>query len=1053
MVLTTSAQAGFTDHILDHAGTLTGPNRVVTADLDGDGDADILTTSNEGSENIVWFENDGCVPPKFDIRHIDTAADPQAVRVGDLDQDGDLDFVVANADDDTIYWYENKGCRPPTFIRHLIPSIGIEPRDIAIADLDHDDDPDVIIAWDIGPTPAQRKISWFENEGGFPLSFTNRLVGQSATMPDAQTLSIADMNDDGHLDIVAAGYDGPTVWFESDGGSLFTWSVHTISLDGSIDIEASDVNDDGCMDVVAVNPVDGDGVILYLGDCAIPGYSTVSVGGVNSGAYGISIEDMDGDGDKDIVAALRFTSMFKLFQNDGAGTPSFASSDIYISAVSPVSVATDDLDADGDMDVVGVSPNDDFLAWFENDLITPEPFCLPVYAPVFSLDIGSDHELSDPNADGNEGFDPGDLYFTRSAPVDWATGGRDGGFLDDLDIFLGTDPWPDAPDAATPPATAVPVGVSAACPVGGPPLCYDQYFDLDATDTINVSLGEMGLGISPVDPLVFRIRYLDLTTNCYSECIYTPDHISISYDDDNRRGWNMDGNNVPINSSSPAGRRYGTTARKDEIMGMQVDLSGMFAPYPMTDFYTVADEASVHASLADNPDDDESSDDDVDALDLLHYTTECSVHLYSVDHEAKNGLIPGAIYEYPDLYAPVGGPPSHRLHPSVHFGLPANVDIDAFELVWLPDPEPDPFTGEIGLMTLAALFSVDDDDPRTPSVDESGTLDPSAIYASYLDGIHFEFIVPSPTGLYGVTWAQEVVKIDRDTGATVQIGTLPDHGNAMAVDSSQRIIVGHADELFQVTVNATGTSATTSVFSALIGRPAGYSIRGMAFDSNDRLYAMLGGGSGDDLLCTIEPYGSPVAFFLPIGTTGETGLQGLAFDDSGTLYAADLYWGLYNINTATGVATDVGDCGSAHDIQALEFDLDGSLLASDNNDLVRLDPSCADDTEVIGETTDGTTTFDIRGLAVIVGLDDDIDAISAAPSRPVFEDASTEMSSPGDFDADGDVDLVDFSAFQLCFTGSGGGPVGPECEPGDTDGDGDVDLIDFGEFQLRFTGS
>ena len=48
----------------------------------------------------------------------------------------------------------------------------------------------------------------------------------------------------------------------------------------------------------------------------------------------------------------------------------------------------------------------------------------------------------------------------------------------------------------------------------------------------------------------------------------------------------------------------------------------------------------------------------------------------------------------------------------------------------------------------------------------------------------------------------------------------------------------------------------------------------------------------------------------------------------------------------------------------------------------------------------------------------------------------------GDFDADGDVDLKDFHAFQQCFglLATGG------CEPGNMNGGGTIDLADFAEF-------
>jgi len=62
---------------------------------------------------------------------------------------------------------------------------------------------------------------------------------------------------------------------------------------------------------------------------------------------------------------------------------------------------------------------------------------------------------------------------------------------------------------------------------------------------------------------------------------------------------------------------------------------------------------------------------------------------------------------------------------------------------------------------------------------------------------------------------------------------------------------------------------------------------------------------------------------------------------------------------------------------------------------------------------------------------------------------------PPDFYADCDVDLEDFTVFQLCFGGSNNPPA-PTCPPGvdaDMDDDGDVDLDDFTIFQLCFNGS
>ncbi len=75
------------------------------------------------------------------------------------------------------------------------------------------------------------------------------------------------------------------------------------------------------------------------------------------------------------------------------------------------------------------------------------------------------------------------------------------------------------------------------------------------------------------------------------------------------------------------------------------------------------------------------------------------------------------------------------------------------------------------------------------------------------------------------------------------------------------------------------------------------------------------------------------------------------------------------------------------------------------------------------------------------------------PTYAAGVNASGRPPGPADFDGDGDVDLSDFSLFQLCFNGPNVPPASVgNCGEPDISGDGDVDLEDFARFQACFNG-
>jgi hypothetical protein len=362
----------------------------------------------------------------------------------------------------------------------------------------------------------------------------------------------------------------------------------------------------------------------------------------------------------------------------------------------------------------------------------------------FSVDLASASELSDLGADFNDRFDPGDVYPAGGSLL--PLGGADG-VRDDAALFAGLDPAPDAPDGP-PAASAAPV-----CSGLPPPAVAPGFFDLDGTDAVDFSL----VGLVPAgSPLPAPIPRFD------TPCVHETRFLLLSYDDDGA-GHYVDANpfsgtcEIPILSPSPAGATHGSAATSDEIVGaiLVPTLAGAsVATYP------VASEARVHASLAPNPPAAAfgpfaPSDDDVDALDANLGSADCTVWLFSVDHEATMASLlpladPGGVYEL----APGG--PVQVVDEAIHLGIPETADLDAFELVWVPDT-----LGGAGDV-LALLFSVDDDDPLTPP-DESGGLDPAMLYLSDLTGFSFPLLAePLPDDVDALTaWCRPLLRDGR----------------------------------------------------------------------------------------------------------------------------------------------------------------------------------------------------------------------------------------------------------------------------------------------------
>lgn len=325
---------------------------------------------------------------------------------------------------------------------------------------------------------------------------------------------------------------------------------------------------------------------------------------------------------------------------------------------------------------------------------------------LFSVDIGSDTEMSDPVMDMDEVFDPGDAYLFQGAymPVP----GTDG-IIDDISAF-GSDPFPDG---------GVP-GTGAMCLSGLPiEVVKLDYFDMDGLDLALCDLRQypMGEGMPPIE------KFDDAF-------IHDPDSMYISFDDDDAFPYTDPSGSIPRFGFSPIGMLYGQQQNNDEILEVDLNLTYPLQAQVMS-VMPKYDEISIHQNLTPDPDinstnDPNEHDDDVDALDAPANLEDPARTYFSADHEATSVDFTGVPLNPGSIYLADAGMAFEVINAQIHIGLFPETDIDAFEFTWAIEPE-------YNYMSLAMIFSVDDDDPTTPA-DESGGLSPNELYITFMTG-------------------------------------------------------------------------------------------------------------------------------------------------------------------------------------------------------------------------------------------------------------------------------------------------------------------------------
>lgn len=229
------------------AANFNGARWVIAADFDADNDLDIAGCA--GWDNLVtWWENQDGTGGIWLAHPIDSSfGGAHSLAAADIDGDGDLDLLGAAFWDHEIGWWENLGGQGLTWSYHVIATGFWNAISAEAGDIDGDGDLDVV-----GAAFGACDVGWWKNVNGNGLTWVYRKL--DAEFSGAHNIVLADMDHDLDLDVVSPASGGDEVaWWKNLTGSGWRWSKISVTttIDGPVNVDVADFNSDGLLDVVA----------------------------------------------------------------------------------------------------------------------------------------------------------------------------------------------------------------------------------------------------------------------------------------------------------------------------------------------------------------------------------------------------------------------------------------------------------------------------------------------------------------------------------------------------------------------------------------------------------------------------------------------------------------------------------------------------------------------------------------------------------------------------------------------------------------------------------
>jgi hypothetical protein len=258
------------------------PNQVVSADINGDGKPDLVFADMSTSGNAIVMLQDAAHPGQFLAPvMLATGNITPSVAVGDLNGDGLPDVVAANFDangnNGQVTVFIQNAASPGTFLAAVTFAAGAQPQAVRIVDVNGDGLPDLVVA-NRGPGSdgtGMPGVSVLLQDPAHPGSFLAPVT--YPTPWGAIDVAVGDLDGDGKPDLVVASLGpAPTgaisiLLQNASSPGTFATATPYAGFGQPLSVAIGDLNGDGHPDIAIA---DGNSATVMLQNASSPGVFT-----------------------------------------------------------------------------------------------------------------------------------------------------------------------------------------------------------------------------------------------------------------------------------------------------------------------------------------------------------------------------------------------------------------------------------------------------------------------------------------------------------------------------------------------------------------------------------------------------------------------------------------------------------------------------------------------------------------------------------------------------------------------------------------------------------